>query len=110
MDGCSRRQTRRAGWGALCLGMLVAWDIPTCLVVPKLRKPDLLAHHFGMAAVALVGAFFLPTRYGYLGVPSVLMTVLGVAELSRRAMRRAWSRRSTVFDQADAWQSRREWI
>ena len=52
-----------ARWlGALCLGMLVAWDIPTCLVVPKLRKPDLLAHHFGMAAVALVGAFFLPTR------------------------------------------------
>ena len=29
-----------ARWlGALCLGMLVAWDIPTCLVVQKLRKP-----------------------------------------------------------------------
>ena len=65
--------------------MLVAWDIPTCLVVPKLRKPDLLAHHFGMAAVALVGAFFLPTRYGFY--------YLGVAELSSVPM--------TVFDQAE---------
>ena len=75
-----------ARWlGALCLGMLVAWDIPTCLVVPKLRKPDLLAHHFGMAAVALVGAFFLPTRYGFY--------YLGVAELSSVPM--------TVFDQAE---------
>ena len=74
-----------ARWlGALCLGMLVAWDIPTCLVVPR-RKPDLLAHHFGMAAVALVGAFFLPTRYGFY--------YLGVAELSSVPM--------TVFDQAE---------
>ena len=75
-----------ARWlGALCLGMLVAWDIPTCLAVQKLRKPDLLAHHFGMAAVALVGAFFLPTRYGFY--------YLGVAELSSVPM--------TVFDQAE---------
>ena len=60
-----------ARWlGAMLLGMLVAWDIPTCLAVPRLRKADGLLHHIAMAATALVGAAFLPTRYGfyYMGV------------------------------------------
>ena len=64
-----------ARWlGAMLLGMLVAWDIPTSIAIPRLRKPDVLTHHIAMAAVAFVGAFFLPTRYGFY--------YMGVAELS----------------------------
>ena len=34
-----------ARWlGAMLLGMLVAWDIPTCLKIGRLRKPDALGH------------------------------------------------------------------
>lgn len=55
-----------ARWlGAMLLGLLLAWDIPTCLMVPRLRKPDALIHHVAMAATALVGSIFLPTHYGY---------------------------------------------
>jgi hypothetical protein len=64
-----------ARWlGAMLLGMLVAWDIPTSLAVSRLRKPDILTHHVAMAAVALVGATALPTHYG--------LYYMGVAELS----------------------------
>jgi hypothetical protein len=54
---------------ATLLGALVAWDIPTCLAVPRLRKPDVLVHHLAMAATALVGSVYLPTHYGlyYMG-------------------------------------------
>lgn len=78
--------TDSARWlGALLLGALVAWDIPTCLKISRLRKPDMLIHHFGMAAVALIGCVWLPTRYGlyYMGVvelSSVPLTVFSWAE------------------------------
>ena len=54
---------------ATLLGALVAWDIPTSLAVPRLRKPDVLVHHLAMAATALVGRVYLPTHYGlyYMG-------------------------------------------
>jgi len=57
---------------ATLLGALVAWDIPTSLAVPRLRKPDVLVHHLAMAATALVGSVYLPTHYGlyYMGCPA----------------------------------------
>ncbi|EOD05232.1 hypothetical protein EMIHUDRAFT_461939 [Emiliania huxleyi CCMP1516] len=36
----------------LVYGELLLWDIPCGLLVPSLREPLMLAHHFGMAAVA----------------------------------------------------------
>ena len=77
-----------ARWlGAMLLGMLVAWDIPTSLAIPQLRKPDLLAHHLGMAAVALVGAVWLPTHYGYyyMGVAELSSIPLTLFDLSEKA-------------------------
>ena len=53
-----------ARWlGATLLGLLLAWDIPTCLWIGRLRKPDMLGHHVAMALTALVGATALPTHY-----------------------------------------------
>jgi len=60
-----------ARWlGAALLGLLLVWDIPTCLRIQRLRKPDMLAHHVAMAMTAFVGATALPTHYGlyYMGV------------------------------------------
>ena len=77
----------QARWlGAMLLGMLVAWDIPSCVRIGRLRKADTLAHHVGMAAVALVGATSLPTRYG--------LYYMGVAELSSIPL--------TLYDGLDA--------
>lgn len=60
--------------GAVICGMFVAWDIPTSLLIPKLRKPDVIAHHVVMAIVAFVGATIVPMRY--------VLYYFGVAELS----------------------------
>ena len=70
--------------GATLLGALLAWDIPTCLAVPRLRKPDVLGHHVAMAATALVGCTALPTHYG--------LYYMGVVELSSIPL--------TIYDQA----------
>ena len=62
---------------ATLLGALVAWDIPTSLTVPRLRKPDVLVHHLAMAATALVGSVYLPTHYGlyYMGFIVATLTL-----------------------------------
>lgn len=60
--------------GAIICGMFVAWDVPTSLLIPKLRKPDVIVHHAVMAIVAFVGATTLPMRY--------VLYYFGVAELS----------------------------
>ena len=75
---------------ATLLGALVAWDIPTSLAVPRLRKPDVLVHHLAMAATALVGCTALPTHYGlyYMGaieLSSVPLTVYDAAEYATEA-------------------------
>ena len=76
-----------ARWlGAMLLGMLLAWDIPASLLIPRLRKPDTLIHHIAMAAVALVGCTYLPTHYG--------LYYMGVVELSSIPL--------TFYDQCDA--------
>jgi len=75
-----------ARWlGSMLLGMLCIWDIPASLLIPKLRKPDILLHHCAMATTALVGATCLPTHYG--------LYYMGVAELSSVPM--------TCYDQCD---------
>jgi hypothetical protein len=60
--------------GAVITGMFVAWDIPTSLLIPKLRKPDVIIHHVLMAIVACMGATVMPMRY--------MLYYFGVAELS----------------------------
>lgn len=68
-------ESNSARWlGATLLGTLLVWDIPTCLLIPRLRKPDMLVHHLAMAATAFVGATALPTHYG--------LYYMGVSELS----------------------------
>jgi len=86
--------TDSARWlGALLLGALVAWDIPTCLKIGRLRKPDMLIHHFGMAAVALIGCVWLPTRYGlyYMGVVELSSVPLAIFSWSDVAVELAGS-------------------
>lgn len=60
--------------GAVIAGMFVIWDIPTSLIIRKLRKPDVIIHHVVMAIVASVGASVIPMRY--------MLYYFGVAELS----------------------------
>jgi len=77
-----------ARWlGAMLLGMLVAWDVPAAILIPRLRKPDNIVHHVAMAATALVGACFLPTRYGlyYMGVIELSSIPLTAYDLLERA-------------------------
>ena len=54
----------------MVLGELVLWDLPCAIWVRKLRKPDMLLHHVGMAAVALNAMSYAPIFYGvfYLGL------------------------------------------
>lgn len=88
-----------ARWlGAMLLGMLVAWDIPTSLWSGRLRKLDTLAHHIAMAAVALVGATSLPTRYGlyYMGVAELSSVALVAYEQSDVAVELASSSEAAV--------------
>ena len=62
---------------SITLGLAVItllWWINDSFLVKRLRKPDVLIHHVAMAAVAGVGAFALPVRYG--------LFYLGVSELS----------------------------
>jgi len=75
-----------ARWlAATLLGLLLVWDIPTCLRIQRLRKPDMLGHHVAMAATAFVGATALPTHYG--------LYYMGVVELSSIPL--------TAYDQYD---------
>jgi len=65
----------KARWLAtVVLGMFVAWDVPSSLLVAKLRKPDVVIHHICMAIIAWIGTFIMPMRY--------LFYYFGVAELS----------------------------
>jgi hypothetical protein len=54
-------------------GMLTFWDLPTSLSIPRLRKPDVMAHHLLMSITAFVAAVFLPMYYVffYLGVSEI---------------------------------------
>lgn len=45
------------------LAMMLMWDIPAGLMVKALREPLMLAHHFGMALVALLGFVPLFSHY-----------------------------------------------
>ena len=75
-----------ARWlGAMLLGMLLIWDIPTCLRIQRLRKADMLGHHVAMAMTAFVGSTMLPTHYG--------LYYMGVVELSSVPL--------TAYDQCD---------
>lgn len=50
--------------GAVLFGELLLWDIPCAIWIKKLRRPDLLAHHIGLAVgPALVAMRFLPLFY-----------------------------------------------
>jgi hypothetical protein len=53
---------------------LILWDIPTGLLVDSLREPVMMAHHVGMAAVALAGCFGVWSFYA--------VFFFGVIELS----------------------------
>lgn len=56
------------------LAMMLFWDIPTGLLVKVMREPLMLAHHFGMALVALLGFVPLFSYYAFF--------FFGVIELS----------------------------
>lgn len=49
--------------GAVLMGQLVLWDLPTAFFIKRLRRPDLIAHHVGLAFVALVAARPSPLFY-----------------------------------------------
>lgn len=88
-----------ARWlGAMLLGMLVVWDIPTCIAIPRLRKPDMFVHHVAMAAVALVGCRYLPTHYGlyYMGVVEISSIPLTLYDLCDKLSEAAAKPPSTV--------------
>ena len=57
--------------GAVLFGELLLWDLPCAIWIKKLRRPDLLIHHIGLAiGPALVASRFLPVFYyaWYIGV------------------------------------------
>ena len=65
----------QARWlGAIITGMFLCWDIPTSIVIQKLRKPDMIVHHICTAVCAYVGAVAAPMHY--------LFYYLGVIEIS----------------------------
>ena len=68
--------------GAAVFGAIALWDIPTCLAIKELRKPDFILHHVGMAAVGGFGAYYAPSVYGlfYLGVIELSSIPLSVYE------------------------------
>ena len=72
---------------AMLFGALVVWDLPCSLLVPKLRKTDMIAHHVLMAAVALNGMTFIPMLYGvyYLGVVELSTVPLTLHEFFAHA-------------------------
>lgn len=60
---------------SVIFGMMLMWDIPTSLFIPKLRRQtDVLIHHAVMAATAGAAAVWLPMRYVFF--------YFGVAEIS----------------------------
>jgi hypothetical protein len=59
---------------SIVTGFILFWDVPVSLAIPALRKPDVIVHHVVMAAVAYVGAAYLPMYY--------LFFYLGVSEIS----------------------------
>ena len=73
--------------GAFAFGIIALWDIPTCFAVKELRKPSFLLHHFAMAAVGGLGAYYCPTYYGlfFLGVVEASSVPLSVYEGLERA-------------------------
>jgi len=40
--------------GAMLFGQLIIWDLPSAAFMKRLRRPDLVLHHLGLAVVALV--------------------------------------------------------
>lgn len=49
---------------AVVFGSLVLWDLPCAIFIKRLRAPDLIAHHVGMALSAYLVMAHLPLRYG----------------------------------------------
>ena len=58
----------------IILGSFLLWDIPTSLVIQKLRKADVVIHHVAMAIVAYVYGKRIPVHY--------VLYYFGVSELS----------------------------
>jgi TLC domain len=59
---------------AVVFGMFAFWDVPTSLMIPALRKPDVVVHHMIMTVMAYIAATRLPTHYAFFH--------FGVSELS----------------------------
>jgi TLC domain len=70
-------------------GMLTFWDLPTSLSIPRLRKPDVLAHHMIMSVTAFVAAVYLPMFYVFF--------YMGVSEISSIPL--------IIYDQLSVWTS-----
>jgi len=49
--------------GAVLFGQLVLWDLPTAAFIKRLRRPDLILHHVGLALVAFIAMRFMPLFY-----------------------------------------------
>lgn len=60
-----------ARWlAAVVTGIFACWDVPFSILIPDLRKPDVIVHHIAMTVVAAVAAYRLPMHYVffYLGI------------------------------------------
>jgi hypothetical protein len=63
-----------ARWlAAVVTGIFVFWDVPFSILIPDLRKPDVIIHHIAMTVVAAVAAYRLPMYYVffYLGISEI---------------------------------------
>lgn len=69
---------------ATLLGMLLLWDLPCSILIPKLRNPVMFGHHVAMAITTILATLYLPMYYGfyYLGISEVSSIPLCVTELS----------------------------
>lgn len=72
---------------AVLLGMLLLWDLPCSVIIPKLRNPVMFGHHLAMAVTTFLAVIHLPMHYGffYLGVSEVSSIPLCVNGLASYA-------------------------
>ena len=58
---------------AVVFGTLVMWDLPCAVFIKRNRKPDMIAHHVGVATIAFVMMAKLPNAFGlfYLGAQEI---------------------------------------
>ena len=58
---------------AVVFGTLVMWDLPCAVFIKRIRKPDMIAHHVGVATIAFVMMAYLPNAFGlfYLGAQEI---------------------------------------